>query len=240
MFTDDTCNEDPDKMLNIAAINADVHDMKWIGFLRADLIWSHKNSSVLMDSGLTQAYFGLESFHPQASMSIGKGWSGKQAKDWIPQLYNSLWNKKIGMEGSFIVGLPYEDMQSLEDTYKWINENQYFRGYFAGLHLDPGSKFDLESDKFGYTTNNGIWHNQNCPDGIDGSNVNDIAQAFNDRLKPNWKLRGFYAASFYSLGYTQQEIEDANWTDGEKLAQARKESFMNTYKGMLKSVILGG
>jgi radical SAM superfamily enzyme YgiQ (UPF0313 family) len=107
----------------------------WGGYIRVDLIWSKKNYNELFDSGLRNAYFGLESFHPEASKIIGKGWNGQHGKEWIPKLYNDLWNKQVKIEASFIVGLPKETEESLLETVKWINDINAGYMFFYPLDL---------------------------------------------------------------------------------------------------------
>jgi radical SAM superfamily enzyme YgiQ (UPF0313 family) len=239
VFLDDTCNEDQDKIQALVEINKSVDfKLKWSGYCRADLIWSHKNHNVLLDSGLDQVYFGVETFHTKASQSVGKGWNGKYAKDWIPVLHNDLWNKQVGMEGSFIVGLPHEDLSSLQTTVKWLEENSYFRGYFRGLKLLPGSAFTENPEKHGYTKDATLeWTNNTLPNTINGKTAHNIAEALNNQLISSMPLRGFWVSELYGLHYSKKEIESNKFLFFKNLINYRKENFLKEYKKKLRSFI---
>jgi radical SAM superfamily enzyme YgiQ (UPF0313 family) len=239
VFVDDTCNEDQDKIVALARINKDMnYKIRWSGYCRADLIWSHKNHNVLLDSGIDQVYFGMESFHSKASQSVGKGWNGKYAKGWIPTLHNDLWNKSVGMEGSFIVGLPHEDENSLNETVTWLEDNFYFRGYFRGLKLLPGSEFTKNPEKNGYIKDANLeWTNSTLPNSINGMTAHSIAESLNNRLIASMPLRGFWVSELYGLGYSKSQIEENKFLFFKNLITKRKEQFLYDYKQKLKSFI---
>jgi hypothetical protein len=243
IFVDDTCNEDQDKMKCLADVNNEIgYKLNWTGFNRADLVWSHQNHKTLFDSGLTQTFFGLESFHPMASKVIGKSWSGSHAKNWLPYLHDVLWEGKVGTEGSFIIGLPYETVESIRNTANWIKTNNFFRGYFNGYDLNSRygytSAFERDSEKYGYKIDQDrLWTNEKCPDNIDGIYSKELANSLNKELKSVWKLRGFYTGSFSNLGYSKEDILNANWSDNGKMFDSKIDNFIETYKTLFKNNI---
>ena len=95
---------------------------------------------MLQESGLWGAFHGLESLHPYASNLVGKAWSGKQAKDFIPKLYHDLWGGKIPQLLSFICGLPKETPEDIMNTLKWHKENKLHSIFFAPLGLNNPKK----------------------------------------------------------------------------------------------------
>lgn len=137
-FTDDTINETPDKMLMLAEIAQSLpFELKWGGFLRADLLHSHNNLSVLKDSGFKTCYFGIETFHPYAAKSIGKGWSATdQCKTLLAQLAK---DESISIQLAFIIGLPGETKADIYNTYNWCKDNGISTMSFHALGLSKNT-----------------------------------------------------------------------------------------------------
>jgi radical SAM superfamily enzyme YgiQ (UPF0313 family) len=111
---------------------------------------------LLKESGLTAAYHGIESLGEQASKIIGKGWSGRQAREWIPKLYHDIWKKQVYQHTSFIVGLPGDTRESLVDTARWYIDNDLYSTVFQTLSLNRlatrhSSEFEREYEKYGYS-----------------------------------------------------------------------------------------
>lgn len=158
-FLDDTVNEDQDKVLNLSMLPGRTGiNISWTGYLRADLLWRYPDTPFqLKESGLTSCFFGIESFHPAASRAIGKGWSGKHAKEYLPKLYNDIWNKEIPIWNNFIVGLPHETKEDLLETLKWCKDNPMGVHRFVNLNLytdrqgtDTTSEFGRNYKDYGY------------------------------------------------------------------------------------------
>lgn len=135
MFLDDTVNEDYDKVRRFANFRHDLgFEINWVGYLRADLIWSKPESAHhLRESGLVSPFFGIETFHPKAAQFIGKGWSGKHAEEWIPKLYRDIWEKSINLKISLIVGLPHEPIEEAYRYLKWWTSNPFM----GSIHCQP-------------------------------------------------------------------------------------------------------
>lgn len=114
-FLDDTVNESEEKVQALAdMVQALPFELSWVGYNRLDLIWSKPETiRWLKDSGLRSAFFGIESFHPKASMVVGKGWNGKQGKEFLLRLKDE-WKGDITWFLSLIVGLPGESKEDIE------------------------------------------------------------------------------------------------------------------------------
>jgi hypothetical protein len=160
MFLDDTVNEDPDKVSLLSSIPSDLDiPLEWVGYLRADLLWSYPDTvHQLQSSGLKSCFFGIETFHSNASKSIGKGWSSTHGKKFIPHLYHDLWQSKINLWCNFIVGLPGESIDDLNGTAQWCADNQVGHHQFTPLSLyssrsdnGPKSEFTANYAQYGYT-----------------------------------------------------------------------------------------
>lgn len=237
IYLDDTVNEDADKVRSLAQINKELdYKINWSGFLRADLIWAHKNHDDLLESGLKQTFFGMESFHKQASVSIGKGWNGKYAKDWLPILHDELWKRQIGIHLSFIVGLPYEDMESYEATAKWLLDHPDFLGSFNTLGFGPESELGRNPERWGYkVTNSSTWVNEESK--MDSTEAARITNYLMEKIASNRILAGFILTSLSSLGYTHEETLRLSDTMFIPYVDAKKDAFMDTYKSKIRNLI---
>jgi len=158
-FTDDTINETEDKVIALAEIASGLpFKLEWVGFNRVDLIASRPNSiELLKASGMKSTFFGIESFHPKASLAVGKGWNGKNAKDFLLKLKDE-WKDDVTFSLGLIAGLPGEDRASLDETNKWCHDNDMNYWAWSGLMLrqySPGhaflSKFERNASEYGYS-----------------------------------------------------------------------------------------
>lgn len=205
LFLDDTVNEDPDKIKALADINYKLDNkINWNGYLRADLIWSNKDSSrYLIESGLKSCFFGIESLHPKASAIIGKGWSGKHAKDFLPHLYYNLWNKHVSIWNNFIIGLPYETEQDIDNSVQWCLENNFGMNKYVGLNLylnreDTGtfSEFTRNYRIYGYNVNEkGEFYNKEWT----STKINQKVDAVDRRLLQTNKLSSWLLFDMYNV-----------------------------------------
>lgn len=169
MFLDDTVNEDVDKVNMLASIPTDTGvPLKWVGYLRADLLWRYPDTPYLLEtSGLQSCFFGIETFNKHASNAIGKGWSSNHGQTYLPKLYNEIWKSKINLWCNFIVGLPGETKQDLIRTMRWCFENDIGHHQFTPLSLyasrtdnGPKSEFTSNYADYGYTLDeNNQWTN---------------------------------------------------------------------------------
>ena len=155
-FLDDTVNEDPVKVQRLSKIKQRTGvDLKWNGYLRADLIWNKPDTAEqLLQSGLSSCFFGIETLHRAAGDSIGKGWASRHAKQFLPQLYKDMWHEEISIWCNFIIGLPGETEQDLENTLEWCKANPLGRHKFVSLTLyqdqSATSEFSRNPQAHGY------------------------------------------------------------------------------------------
>ena len=162
LILDDTFNDTEIKMqLFHSMVKSLPFEITYTAYLRADLIHRYPNMThYLKDSGLFGAFFGLESLHPVASKIVGKAWSGKHAKEYIPELYHSIWKGQVPIHTNFIVGLTGDTQENINDTAKWFIQNKLHSINFECLGLygpdqttNRTIKSDLDKDpsKYGYT-----------------------------------------------------------------------------------------
>ena len=235
-FIDDTINEDDWKVQKIYEIAQQLpFQLQWVGFQRADLIYSHPHQSQwIKDSGCLGTFFGIESLHPEASKVVGKGWSAVHAREYIPELANNIWKNKIGIQLSFIAGLPGENKQSLENTQQWCIDNKFNEWKFNPLYISPSplvwqSEFDKNYRNYGYTFNdpndkqnwsNGMW---TFKDALDFTNeLNEEARKI---ISPGcWGRNSLYK----SLGKDFKQ---------EKFADLDKQDTINRVKDRIKEYV---
>lgn len=187
-FLDDTVNEDREKITNLSHVPKNTGiDIKWNGYLRADLLWRFpETAEQLFTSGMRGCFFGIESLHVGASQTIGKGWSGKHARKFIPTLYKDIWNSEINLWCNFIIGLPGESESDLRSTLDWCLSNPVGYHRFVALNLynyrtDTGSKSEFSENykKYDYELDeNGHWISQN----FNYLTAGKLADDFNNRL----------------------------------------------------------
>jgi len=207
-YQDDTVNEDIDKVRALANIAQSLpFELEWVGYNRLDLIGAYPESiQYLKDSGLKSAYFGIESFHPKASMSVGKGWNGKNGKDFLLKLKEE-WNSSVTWSLSFIVGLPGETEDSLNDTYKWCVDNEMYDWLFLRLYLNKAhtsSEFSNNYSKYGYrypTDNTMFWENDNW----NYQTATDFANALNSKSMQYRKISSWSLFRYSSIDLMSTE-----------------------------------
>ena len=234
IFTDDTFNEDIEKMEALAKISSDLpFDLKYVGYHRLDLIWARQaQKDLLREIGLVSPFLGIESFHPEASKAIGKGWNGRQGKEFLLELME-YWGDEVTYELGFIIGLPGETRENLQETWKWLIEHQpgywIFQALYINQHEKPGeiqmSKFDRDAQKWGYKfpipSNKLYWKHDN----FNSSTANRACVEFNYASNEYVKPAGFrlmelsvIEEDFRVLQHTKQK--DINWDKMERKTSA--------------------
>jgi hypothetical protein len=218
-FIDDTVNEDTDKIKDLADLVQKLpFKLSWVGYNRLDLIWSKPEQiSILKDSGLVSTFFGIETFHPKASMIIGKGFMGKHGKDFLCDLRNK-WGSDISYHLSFIIGLPYETPDDIQETVDWLAINDFakFTSWLA-LYINPNypntefaRNYGLYGYKFPNKDNEIYWENKHW--------TYSTARQQSIKLEANKKVScpgGFILGAACSLGYDIKEIQYRNMYDND-------------------------
>lgn len=245
MFLDDTTNEDYDKVRRFSTFEQDLgFPINWVGYLRADLIWAKPETAEwLQQSGLVSPHFGIESFHPKASQNIGKGWSGKKGKDWLPKLYHDIWNEKLNLRMGFIVGLPYEPIKTIYDTIQWFNKDPIGNIFFSALSLHPEppwregtedkrSVFSKDAGKLGFTFEDGVssegmymWKSP----WTTAAECMRIAELGINSTRRSCKVASWQLAAARNLGYTMEESLNMKGRDPLDKDDVRLKKLKQTY-----------
>lgn len=244
MFLDDTVNEDLDKIKNFSTFKKELgFDIEWTGYLRADLVWSKTESAeLLQQSGMVSCFFGVETFHNEAGRSIDKGWGAKHGKEFLPKLHKDIWKGKINMHVNLIAGLPYEPMESLQESLKWCHENDIGYHNFAPLTLyvekndeNASSEFTRNYANYGYKNVNsetGYWEN-------DQTNLTEMIDFCNEARVSLYKKNRVSAWDVFqtsTLGISTEQSMNTSFYDHTVFLVEQKERFKNMYLEKLRGL----
>jgi len=176
---DDTFNADQQRLKQFHKMTQTLpFKISYATYIRADLVHAHPDSAeLLLESGLLACYLGIETLHKEASALIGKPWSSKHARKFVPELCKDLWKDKIQVHLGFICGIPPETIEDCRITNKWaINESGASGFSWHWLHMQRDahaeyrSEFDINADKYGFEwiLENGklVWKTEYCTETI--------------------------------------------------------------------------
>lgn len=162
-IVDDTFNDSTEKMqMFLNVVNRLPFDISFWCYLRLDLLAAHPEQiPMLKEMGMSQCYFGIETFDKEAGKSIGKGANADKLKETL-YYCKKIWGNKVNIQAGFIVGLPKEDSQSVFDTAEWLAQDDcpidikwiiplsIAAGNNQVLRYMHRSEFDLNAEKYGY------------------------------------------------------------------------------------------
>lgn len=221
-------------------------DINYATYLRADLLHRFPEVPIqLKEAGLIGAFHGIESFGEQASASVGKAWSGKFGRDWLPTLYHDIWEKKVYQTLGFIIGLPGDTKQDIIDTAHWFVKNDLYNINFTNLSLsansDLPSEFEKDYKKYGYSFKDdpSIWYSDYWSKdqviNFNNKEVTPILQG-NRSLLGSWDI-----PSALTYGYSYQSLSKENQLSYDrkvwwKEVAQKKNTYINRYKALLSAL----
>jgi radical SAM superfamily enzyme YgiQ (UPF0313 family) len=233
---DDTVNESVEKIEELANIAKQLpFNLEWVGYNRLDLIGTQPHTvDLLRESGLKSTFFGIESFHPDASKSVGKGWNGKHGKDYIVEL-DKLWNHDISMTLSFIVGLTGEDEQSLTATQDFCIKNNISSWIYLQLYLNRNSalsEFEKNYHQYGFKfpkpLDNSYWTNDLW--NTDSATKKALELNYDPVRMSKVKPMTWYIPVYAALGYSFNEIKNIPVQLIDKIElKSRATTFVKNY-----------
>jgi len=132
-------------------------------YLRLDLLMAFPEMiPMLKESGLIQCYFGIETFNHKAGKAVGKGGDPDKLKQTLYEC-KRIWGDEVNIQAGFIVGLPYEDSESVMKTsewlckpdcpidIKWVFPLSIGHGDHEVMKYTYRSEFDKNSHLYGYS-----------------------------------------------------------------------------------------
>lgn len=212
--------------------------INFAAYIRADLLHRYPESALtLKESGLIAAMHGIESLDVRASALVGKAWSGKHARDFIPKLYHDIWGGEVAQHLNIIVGLPNDTKDKINNTLDWFIDNklQSIRFDPLGMKKNPWtmvSEFERDSEKYGFKwDDNGAWYNELWNE----ETAIQFAKEMNEKAWPHIGQHTWALVHLLGLGYEKDQIFkqkriDFNWRD---LYHKRYDFLKNYYNKLM-------
>ena len=228
--------------------------IKYTCYLRADLIERFpEQAHILQQTGLYSAFHGLESFGQQASYTIGKAWSGKKAKEYIPRLYHDIWGDQVKQVNGFIIGLPGDTRETIKDTINWYKENDLYGIVLEPLNLSNNkhslarfSEFEKNYEKYDYKfgddRNNWI---------LPYWDKNQVLEFHTNFVRPtidpinawytSWQVMALYSCGIYEIypllaNKQWQQANSYRWQDIQNEINDLTDQFLQKYFQKLAAV----
>jgi len=245
---DDTFNDSVYKLdILQATVKRLTFQPKFWAYTRLDLI-AQNNGLIdkLYDIGLRGIYFGIETLNKRTGLIIGKGFDRAKQINTISQIRERYGNQ-VTMHGSFILGLPEENISSMRQTFNQLMDESIplHTFVFHGLNLykNEAVPFNSELGKnfrdYGYTELN---TNPNSPKinwgnpHLDYNIANELAYEFNSTAQNSNRLYlpGQIGFSLKNLGFTDEQITNMRYKDVEwDKISAKKDVYIKEYKDNL-------
>jgi hypothetical protein len=223
--------------------------IRYAAFLRADLLQSMPDVPIMLqESGLVSTYHGIESLGLEASMAVGKGWSGKHARTYIPHLYHDIWKGQIRQQVGFIAGLPGDTKEDILTWADWFMENDLYHIGIAPLWLAKDmlspSRLSFELEKHGYTfpdDDRTVWH---LPNWHRKDAIKFVADEFKPRLEQlgkdltcsPWDVANLMGRGHNHEFFDKNNLRSIGRTEYSKMTNNIASSYMKTYTTLLNSV----
>ncbi|MGZ3691755.1 MAG: B12-binding domain-containing radical SAM protein, partial [Pseudobdellovibrio sp.] len=252
-FSEETVN---DSIIKLKALQEAVAPLKFrpefTGFFRADLIHTYPETiQMFKDANVVGMHFGIETFHPKAEVAIGKGLASEKIKEVIYRMRDSM-GPEFRMVGSFIVGLPFEPIESIYETQSWLEKPDSPLGAWLWYPLmipDPKAKlqssyFSHHFETYGYETIGLLPEDKRMlhwrlPH-IDYYGAVKLRNELDERSKPFRKLSPWTAVACKGLGlapdnYFYQGIVDPSRVDWTHLHEIASNKIHRYIEKKLKS-----
>jgi radical SAM superfamily enzyme YgiQ (UPF0313 family) len=157
ILTDDTFNDNELKVDMLYEIANELDfKLSLVSFARVDLLRAHKGSlDKLVKAGFKGFFFGIESLNERTSKTINKGLTGERLKEYLLKIKQDY--PELHLTGGFIIGLPYESLETFTKNIEWAVESEIFDAFnFFPLSITIDNKvtamspFSYEWQKHGY------------------------------------------------------------------------------------------
>lgn len=203
-IADDTFNDSTEKLEYLLDVFRKLpFKLRLRGYVRIDVIAVHpQQMQMLKELGMTYAWIGIDSFHPEAAKIIGKGMDADKRKNALIEL-RKCWGDDPEIVTSYIVGLPKEHSKDVIESYNWLSaeDSPVDHAEFIPLRLlPPGplpnvnrSTIDLNYKKFGYDIPNIAkfweWTKKDDTDILNFNTANELADKLNSDFLTRLKNR---------------------------------------------------
>jgi radical SAM superfamily enzyme YgiQ (UPF0313 family) len=223
--TDDTFNADTEFVKQFTdMVKSLPFALKYAAFIRADLIHGNpETEDMFLENGLMSCQFGIETFDTTDSKIIGKAWSAKHGKKYLPYLYNDKWKNKIHICVGMLAGLPNETLSDLKNTNKWFIDNNIPSWLWHALHIAKDSNyyksdFDLKAEEYGFKfklfEGRPIWYHDNCDELLAFDWKNELTNESKQyQTVPTWtlmELESYQYDKHHSISASVAKVTDLN------------------------------
>jgi hypothetical protein len=233
LFSDDTFNDSPEKCQMMYEISQSLpFKLEWWAYLRLDLLRAHPQTiEWLVKSGLRAAFFGIETLNPRTAAAIGKGGNREQLVSVLKQIKEK-YGDYVSLHGSFIFGLPHEDLDSIRKTGDFLlsNENPLDTWGVQPLNIRPSNKsytndflsdIDKNFSKYGYK-----WKANRTARRAD---IDDVRRS---GITPSWPPVD--SSTLHPLGFMLWENEHTSWHVVDKLSTSINREKMSRSNAKMK------
>jgi len=146
---DDTFNDSDLKLERILAVvkQLNFQPVFW-AYNRLDLCsLKPQRIDMMFEIGLRATSFGIETLNGETGRLIGKGLDGKKQIETVKYIRKRFGNNLL-MHGLFIIGLPGESIEQVENTFNLIVDQEFplHSAYFEYLHILKPNTTWLQSD----------------------------------------------------------------------------------------------
>ena len=235
-FADDTFNDSTYKLEQLHKVVTSLpFKINFTTYMRLDLLYKHREQIQLVkEIGLRSAFFGIESYNPKTAKAIGKGMASDKVKDFLLELKDEHFGDRINFVCSFILGLPYENLESMKQSFEWNKQhdiNALYLPLFIRTQARYKSDIDSNYEKYGYKIEGSGQHWVN--EYTNFGEVGKIAMEYNKAT--NCTLHSWFLFSFASLGIlTLDELQKLRFIGNpahlEKAVADRFKELMIEYK----------
>jgi radical SAM superfamily enzyme YgiQ (UPF0313 family) len=260
IFCDDTFNDSAEKIkyLYDNVFSNLPFKINFVSYLRLDLLMRYPETvEYLKESGLTSTFFGIETINEKSGKAIGKGVPPKEQFNFLTEIKKTHF-KDVLLGSGFMLGLPFDTIETLEETRKFFQSNNnpldhwdvnplWLNPLHMSKNKDYYSEFDLEYEKYGYEVFSGedkynhvFWQNKKT--GLTYEMCQKYAYLIQRDavLNQKYKIGGFRYAYFRSLGISKEEI--FKFSKGElflkkdlkQLSMNRQEKYIDKLKDYFK------
>lgn len=163
VITDDTFNDYTEKLILIEEVIKDLpFKPEFWAYTRQDLIGRHPEQAQLMKNiGVTETYYGLETWCDETAKAIRKGGSKSRKIDGM-RISKEVWGNQVYTVSGIVIGLPLDTVESINESIKWYQDEGHkyidlfgygsliIRDYGDQKHYMSLSDIEKDLDKWGY------------------------------------------------------------------------------------------
>ena len=143
IICDDTFNDSVEKCKMLYEVSQQLpFKLEYWAYIRLDLMTAHPETiDYLMDSGLRSMFCGVETFNAKTASAIGKGGNRDRMIATVKRIKDK-WGDQVNIIAGLVFGLPYESMDSLRQTQKFLigKDNCFDSVLLNPLEIRPTDK----------------------------------------------------------------------------------------------------